>query len=110
MNQVYKLCEKLNMDKSDLRCFENAQFLGTPTYHRASNRINFVLEVENLLPYAAYDVFVSKLTQDLKCRIQMDMKVRNNEYDVININKYVKRIAERNKALRVFMLTFPLYC
>ena len=107
MSKLYMLCEKLNMDQNELSYFKNAQFLGTPIFHRASNLMTFVLEVENLLPYNVYDVFVSKLMQDLKCRVQMNMKVRVMQYDVVDINKYVKRIVERNMHLHVFMRTFP---
>lgn len=107
MNQVYELCERLNMDKADLCNFEKAAFLGKPVYHKSSNLITLKIEVESLLPYAVYDVFVSKLTQDLRSRVQLDMVINNHEYEVVDLNKYVKRIVEKNKKLQVFMRTFP---
>lgn len=109
MNQVYELCEKLNMDKADLCYFEKAAFLGKPVYHKASNQISLEMNVEKLLPYSVYDVFVSKLTQDLKCRVKLGMKIENHEYEIVDLNKYVKRIVEKNMKLHVFMRTFPNY-
>lgn len=62
-----------------------------------------------LLDYSAYDVFVSKLTRYFKYHIELEMKNESNTYDVVEVNKYVKRIVDRKNDFRIFLNAFPGY-
>lgn len=107
MEEIYVLAKKLNMNEQDIRSFENAVFLSTPIYHKKSNCVELLIEFEQLLPYHVYDVFVSKLKLHLKCRVALQMRNRSSAYDVVDINKYVKLLANADTYLKVFMNAFP---
>lgn len=107
MEEIYELAKKLNISDLDLRSFEKAVFLTAPVYHKKSNCMNLEMEFAQLLPYHVYDVFVSKLKLHLKCRVALQMKNRSVQYDVVDINKYVKLLAESDPYLKVFMNAFP---
>lgn len=107
MEEIYELAQKLKISEADQHYFENAVFLSMPTYHKKSKCMNLEIEFEQLLPYHIYDVFVSKLKLYLKCRVALMMKNRKPIYDVLDINKYVKLLAEKDSYLRVFMNAFP---
>ncbi|NCC54777.1 MAG: PolC-type DNA polymerase III [Erysipelotrichia bacterium] len=109
MNEIYELAQKLKMNDSDLHSFEKAVFLNVPVFHKVSNCMNLAIEFESLLPYHVYDVFVSKLKLHLKCRVSLQMKNRQQDYDVIDMNKYVKQLAQEDPYLKVFMNAFPAY-
>lgn len=107
MEEIYELAQKLKISEADQHYFENAVFLSIPTYHKKSKCMNLEIEFEKLLPYHIYDVFVSKLKLYLKCRVALMMKNRKPVYDVLDINKYVKLLADKDSYLRVFMNAFP---
>lgn len=107
MEEIYELAKKLNMSEQDLHSFEKAVFLSTPVYHKKSNCVDLCIEFEQLLPYHIYDVFVSKLKLHLKCKVALQLKNRNASYDVVDINKYVKLLAQSDTYLKVFMNAFP---
>lgn len=107
MEEIYELAQKLNMSEQDLHSFEKAVFLSTPIYHKKSNCMDLHIEFEQLLPYHVYDVFVSKLKLHLKCKVTLQLKTRNAAYDVVDINKYVKLLAQSDSYLKVFMNAFP---
>lgn len=109
MSDILTLAKKLKMSESDQSYFKNALYLNVPLFHKQQNCIELAIEFEKLLPYATYDVFLSKIKLYLHCSVQLKMKCRSNEYDVVDINKYVKRICENFPALQVFMHAFPAY-
>lgn len=107
MEPIYSLAKQLNMDEADLHYFENASFFERPQYHSVSDSITLHIQFEQLLPYAVYDVFLSKLKLHTKSKVDLVMALNSQQYDVIDVNKYVKRLAQKDTYLRIFMHSFP---
>lgn len=106
---MYALAEKLGMDGWELDSFKEAVFLKEPTFYKNQNRMDIHIQFPQLLPYSVYDVFVSKVTRFLKCRVTLCMEIQSHEYDVSEVNKYVRRIVEKQRELHIFLITFPQY-
>ncbi len=107
MEQVYELALKLKMEEAELCYFKQAVFLSTPIFHKESNLVELHIECEAPLNYAIYDVFVSKLMCHLHCRVDLRLSYRTHDYDILEINKFVRKIANQDANLNVFMNAFP---
>lgn len=105
--EVYDLAKRIGMDESELKSFEGAVFLEKPAFYQVENTLKLFVEFEYLLDYQTFDIFSSKLIRELRCKVDLQMNVRQPEKSVVNINRYIRHIVNGQPKLSVFVSAFP---